>query len=62
MGHREVALDEKQKAELAAYVRSGKGFVAAHVALTAFESWPEWGELIGARIQFSVAEGFIFPF
>ena len=49
MGHREVALDEKQKAELAAYVRSGKGFVAAHVALTAFESWPEWGELIGAR-------------
>jgi type 1 glutamine amidotransferase len=49
MGHREVALDEKQKAELAAYVRSGKGFVAAHVGLTAFESWPEWGELIGAR-------------
>jgi len=49
MGHREVALDEKQKTELAAYVRSGKGFVAAHVGLTAFESWPEWGELIGAR-------------
>jgi len=49
MGHREVALDDKQKSELAAFVRSGKGLVAAHVGLTAFESWPEWGELIGAR-------------
>ena len=28
---------------------SGKGFVAAHVALTAFDSWPEFGELLGAR-------------
>src|SRR4029078_5836621 len=27
----------------------GKGFVAAHIALTAFESWPEFGELLGAR-------------
>ena len=49
LGHREVALDDKQKAELAAFVREGKGFVGAHVGLTAFESWPEWGELIGAR-------------
>jgi type 1 glutamine amidotransferase len=30
-------------------VRGGKGFVAAHVALTAFESWPEFGELLGGR-------------
>jgi len=49
MGHREVALDPKQRDELAAYVRDGHGFVAAHVGLTAFESWPEWGALIGAR-------------
>jgi type 1 glutamine amidotransferase len=49
MGHREVALDEMQKAELAAFVRDGKGFVAAHVGLTAFESWPEFGQLIGGR-------------
>jgi hypothetical protein len=49
MGHREVALDEGQKAELSAFVRGGKGFVAAHVALTAFESWPEFGELLGGR-------------
>ena len=30
-------------------MRGGKGFVAAHVALTAFDSWPEFGELLGAR-------------
>ena len=49
LGHRDVALDAEQKAELAAFVREGKGFVAAHVALTAFESWPEFGTLLGAR-------------
>jgi hypothetical protein len=27
----------------------GKGFVAAHTASTAFESWPEFGEMLGAR-------------
>jgi type 1 glutamine amidotransferase len=52
MGHREVPLDDKQKAELLSFVRDdGKGFVAAHVALTALESWPEFGELIGARFD-----------
>jgi type 1 glutamine amidotransferase len=50
MGHRDVPLDEKQRAELAAYVREdGKGFVAAHVALTAFDAWPEFGDLLGGR-------------
>jgi uncharacterized protein len=49
LGHRDVPLDDKQRAELAAFVRDGKGFVAAHVGLTAFESWPEFGELIGGR-------------
>jgi type 1 glutamine amidotransferase len=50
LGHRDVPLDEKQKAELLAFVRDeGKGFVAGHTALTAFESWPEFGELIGGR-------------
>lgn len=52
MGHRDVPLDEAQKAELLAFVRDeGKGFVAAHVGLTAFESWPEFGELLGARFD-----------
>jgi hypothetical protein len=52
MGHREVPLDDKQKAELQAFVHDeGKGFVAAHVGQTAFESWPEFGELLGARFD-----------
>jgi type 1 glutamine amidotransferase len=52
MGHREVALDDKQKAELLSFVKDdGKGFVAAHVGLTALESWPEFGELLGARFD-----------
>ena len=52
MGHRDVPLDDAQKAALLSFVRDeGKGFVAAHVGLTAFESWPEFGELLGARFD-----------
>jgi uncharacterized protein len=51
MGHREVPLEASQKTELLQFVRDGKGFVAAHVGLTALESWPEFGELIGARFD-----------
>jgi type 1 glutamine amidotransferase len=50
-GHREVPLEASQKEELLAFVRAGHGFVAAHVGLTSFESWPEFGELIGARFD-----------
>src|SRR5436309_11228205 len=50
LGHRDVQLDAQQKGDLLGFVRDdGKGFVAAHTATTAFESWPEFGELIGAR-------------
>ena len=49
LGHRDVPLDAKQKAELLEFVREGKGFVAAHTATTAFLDWPEFGELIGGR-------------
>lgn len=50
LGHRDVPVDEQQKADLLKFVRDdGKGLVAAHTALTAFDSWPEFGELIGAR-------------
>ena len=42
----------RRKGELLSFVRDeGKGFVAAHVALTAFESWPEFGDLLGARFD-----------
>jgi type 1 glutamine amidotransferase len=51
MGHRDVPIDAAQKAELLSFVREGKGFVASHVALTAFESWPEFLDLIGARFD-----------
>ena len=49
IGHRDVPIDDQQKAELLAFVREGKGFVATHQALTALDSWPEFGELIGGR-------------
>jgi type 1 glutamine amidotransferase len=48
LGHREVPINDQQRAELLAFVRGGKGFVAAHTGLTAFESWPEFGEMLGA--------------
>jgi type 1 glutamine amidotransferase len=49
LGHREVDINSKQKDELLAFVRNGRGFVAAHTGLTAFESWPEFGEMLGAQ-------------
>src|SRR5262249_43217160 len=50
LGHREVQLDAAQRADLLSFVRDdGKGFVAAHTASTAFESWTEFGEMLGAR-------------
>lgn len=51
LGHREVPLDDAQKAELLSFVRNGGGFVAAHVASTAFLSWPAFGELLGGRFD-----------
>jgi len=51
-GHREVPLDDAGKADLAAFIRDqGKGFVAAHVGLTAFESWPEFANIIGGGFE-----------
>jgi type 1 glutamine amidotransferase len=50
LGHREIQLDPQQKADLLSFVHDeGKGFVAAHTALTAFDSWPEFHDLLGAR-------------
>ena len=48
LGHREVPINDQQKEELLAFVRGGKGFVAAHTGLTAFASWPEFGRMVGA--------------
>ena len=50
LGHREIQLDDQQKADLLSFVRDdGKGFVAAHTATTALQAWPEFGEMLGAR-------------
>src|SRR3569623_2078377 len=50
MGHREIQLDDQQKADLLKFVHDdGKGFVAAHVALTSMMSWPVFGELLGGQ-------------
>jgi type 1 glutamine amidotransferase len=51
-GHREVPLDDAGKADLVTFIKDqGKGFVAAHVGLTAFESWPEFANIIGGGFQ-----------
>jgi type 1 glutamine amidotransferase len=49
LGHRDVPVDDQQKSDLLAFVRDGKGLVAAHTALTAWDGWPEYGDLLGAR-------------
>jgi type 1 glutamine amidotransferase len=50
LGHREIQLDAQQKADLLSFVKDdGKGFVAGHTGSTAFDSWPEFGEMLGAR-------------
>lgn len=51
LGHREVPLDAEQKADLLQFVKNGGGFVASHMALTAFASWPEFGQLLGGRFD-----------
>ena len=51
LGHREIEMNAKQREELLAFVRNGHGFVAAHTGLTAFESWPEFGEMLGAQYE-----------
>lgn len=51
LGHREVSIDAQQKEALLQFVRNGGGLVAAHVAATAFASWPQFGDLLGGRFD-----------
>ena len=52
MGDKAVPIDGKQKPELLKFVHDdGKGFVAAHIALTALMGWPEFGEMLGGQLQ-----------
>lgn len=48
-GMRELPLSDQQFADLLSFVRDdGKGFVAAHTAITAFVSRPEFAKLMGS--------------
>ncbi len=52
LGHREIQLDDPQRADLLKFVHDdGKGFVAAHTALTALSSWPEFVEMLGGTFD-----------
>jgi type 1 glutamine amidotransferase len=42
-----LPLSPTQKADLIAFVRSGKGFAGSHSATDTFYDWPEYGKLIG---------------
>jgi type 1 glutamine amidotransferase len=43
-----LPLSDVQKADLLAFVRSGKGFAGSHCATDTFYDWPQYGEMIGA--------------
>jgi type 1 glutamine amidotransferase len=49
IGHRNIGLSDQQRADLMTFVRDrGRGFVAAHGALTAFSgAWPEFTDMLG---------------
>lgn len=47
----EGTLTPQQKADLLTFVRDdGKGLIVGHAGLLGFYDWPEFGELIGARM------------
>jgi type 1 glutamine amidotransferase len=44
----ELELTDEQKSDLMSFIKEdGKGFVGVHTAITAFYTWPEYGEMIG---------------
>lgn len=47
----ELPVTEQQKRDLLEFVRSGKGFGGVHSATDTFYTWPEYGELVGARFN-----------
>lgn len=47
----ELPISDSQKQDLLAFVRSGKGFGGVHSATDTFYTWPDYGDLIGARFN-----------
>ncbi|HEX2970768.1 MAG TPA: ThuA domain-containing protein, partial [Tepidisphaeraceae bacterium] len=44
-----VARDQRLKANLVEYLRSGHGLAVIHAGVASFRQWPEFGTIIGAR-------------
>ena len=47
----ELPISDEQKQALLAFVRAGGGFGGVHSATDTFYTWPEYGDLIGARFN-----------
>ena len=47
----ELPVTDSQKQDLLAFVESGKGFGGVHSATDTFYTWPDYGDLIGARFN-----------
>jgi uncharacterized protein len=43
----ELPVSDADKANLLAWIKSGKGFIGIHSATDTFYQWPEYGEMIG---------------
>jgi type 1 glutamine amidotransferase len=51
-GVREIQLTPAQRADLISFVRDdGKAIIVAHAGITAFFSWPEFGDMVGGRFD-----------
>jgi type 1 glutamine amidotransferase len=51
-GVREIQLTPEQRADLISFVRDdGKAIIVAHAGITAFFSWPEFGDMVGGRFD-----------
>jgi type 1 glutamine amidotransferase len=52
LGSRERDLTPQQRADLISFVKNdGKGFVGGHAASDAFQSWTEFAEMLGGRLE-----------
>jgi len=49
-------LTPQQKSDLLAFVQSGKGLVAIHTSVAAFDSWPAFRDMLGIRGDGPLAE------
>ena len=43
----ELPIGDAEKANLLAWIKSGKGFIGIHCATDTFYKWPEYGDMIG---------------